>query len=185
MRKRINMDKFQNKYRIRSARAPFWNYGWNALYFVTICTQHRICWFGQVVDGEMILSEIGEMVKSEWLKTFDMRPDMNLFMGEYVVMPNHFHAIIGIGDNAYNTQRGGDGDTTTQNQFGPQSKNLASIIRGFKIGVTKNARIIQSDFAWQSRYHDHIIRDDQSYHTISAYIVNNPAKWADDKFHRS
>lgn len=75
--------------------------------------------------------------------------------------------------------------TTTQNQFGPQSKNLASIIRGFKIGVTKNARIIQSDFAWQLRYHDHIIRDDQSYHTISAYIVNNPVKWADDKFHRS
>lgn len=136
------MDKFQNKYRIPSARAPFWNYGWNALYFVTICTDHRICWFGQVVDGEMVLSEIGEMVKSEWLKTFDMRPDM-------------------------------------------QSKNLASIIRGFKIGVTKNARIIQSDFAWQPRYHDHIIRDDQSYHTISAYIVNNPVKWADDKFHRS
>lgn len=195
------MDKFQNKYRIASARAPFWNYGWNALYFVTICTDHRICWFGQVVDGEMVLSEIGEMVKSEWLKTFDMRPDMHLFMGEYVVMPNHFHAIIGIGDNAYNMERGDGGDggggrdamhcvstvptTTTQNQFGPQSKNLASIIRGFKIGVTKNARIIQSDFAWQSRYHDHIIRDDQSYHTISAYIVNNPVKWADDKFHRS
>lgn len=50
----------------------------------------------------MNLSEIGGIVKSEWNKTFDMRADMNLEMGEYVVMPNHFHAIIGIGENRYN-----------------------------------------------------------------------------------
>jgi len=67
------------------------------------------------------------------------------------------------------------------NRFGPQSKNLASIVRGFKIGVTKNARMIDSDFAWQSRFHDHIIRDDKSFRAIAAYIANNPAKWGDDK----
>jgi len=59
-----------------------------------------------------------------------MRPDMNLWMGEYTIMPNHFHAIIGIGNNEFNTHS----DTT--NQFGPQSKNLASILRGFKSSVT-------------------------------------------------
>ena len=81
-----------------------------------------------------------------------MRPDMNLWMGEYVIMPNHFHAIIGIGDNEYNmrdkprrdamhcvsTTADTANNTENQkpkNQFGPQSKNLASIIRGFKIGV--------------------------------------------------
>lgn len=128
-----------------------------------------------------------------------MRPDMNLWMGEYVVMPNHFHAIIGIGDNEYNMRdtprrdamhcvSSNDTNNTTENQksknqFGPQSKNLASIIRGFKIGVTKNARQINTGFAWQPRYHDHIIRDEKSYHTISEYIINNPVKWTEDKFY--
>jgi len=165
------MTKFKNKYRTSSARAYFWDYSWNATYFVTICTQNRLCWFGDIVDGQMNLSQIGQIVNSEWFKTFEMRPDMNLSMGEYVVMPNHFHAIIGIGENEYNSQRKsvGDGvDTNTKttqpkNKFGPQSKNLASIIRGFKIGVTKNARLIHLDFQWQSRFHDHIIRNDKSF----------------------
>jgi hypothetical protein len=143
----------------------------------------------------MYLSEIGKIVEAEWLKTFEMRPDMNLYMDEYVVMPNHFHAVIGIGANQYNTvntintvdtietQRiaslqlvSSPQSPSTSNQFGPQSKNLASIIRGFKIGVTKSARAIHADFAWQSRFHDHIIRNSK----IIGYIINNPLNWAED-----
>jgi putative transposase len=97
------MKKYRNKYRVPSARAPFWDYGWNAFYFITICTHNRICWFGNVVSEKMALSDIGKIVKTEWIRTFQMRPDMNLMMGEYVVMPNHFHAIIGIGNNQYNS----------------------------------------------------------------------------------
>ena len=209
------MDKFQNKYRIPSARAPFWDYGWNASYFVTICTYNHICYFGEIVDGEMVLSDIGEIVNTEWLKTFEMRPDMNLYMGEYVIMPNHFHAIINIGENKYNTNRdvintqnggnvqdggcrdamhcvsttaaGAGSDIThhnqTKNKFGPQSKNLSSIIRGFKIGVTKNARIIDKNFAWQPRFHDHIIRTDKAYQRIAEYIDTNVGNWERDKFY--
>ena len=241
------MKKYQNKYRIPSARASFWDYGWKAAYFVTICTNNREYWFGEIKYGShgrpcAFLSEIGKIVQTEWLKTFEMRPDMNLWMGEYVVMPNHFHAIIGIGDNEYNIRdtrwdgdrgdpanRDGDrgdcdGDRTdamdgnrtdamhcvstanpanpidptesankpdnhdtpenkkSKNQFGAQSKNLASIIRGFKIGVTKNARQFNPRFAWQPRYHDHIIRDEKSYQRISKYIINNPEKWNEDTF---
>ncbi len=200
--KREGMKKYRNKYRIASARAQWWDYGWHAAYFVTVCTQNREHFFGEIVDGVMVLSAIGQIVESEWLKTFEMRPDMNLHMGEYVVMPNHFHAIVGIGANKYNSGRGAGRDTATtettgetgttgdtgnnakrgetekpKNRFGPQSKNLASIIRGFKIGVTKNARLIDPDFAWQPRFHDHIIRNDAEYRRISIYIVNNPANW--------
>ena len=195
------MKKYQNKYRIPSARASFWDYGWKAAYFVTICTNNREYWFGEIKYGShgrpcAFLSEIGKIVQTEWLKTFEMRPDMNLWMGEYVVMPNHFHAIIGIGDNEYNIRdTRWDGDRTdamhcvstpenkkSKNQFGAQSKNLASIIRGFKIGVTKNARQFNPRFAWQPRYHDHIIRDEKSYQRISKYIINNPEKWNEDTF---
>lgn len=178
------MKKYRNKYRIASARAQWWDYGWHAAYFVTVCTQNREHFFGEIVDGAMVLSAIGQIVESEWLKTFDMRPDMNLHMGEYVVMPNHFHAIVGIGANKYNSGRGAGRAETgkPKNRFGPQSKNLASIIRGFKIGVTKNARLIDPDFAWQPRFHDHIIRNDAEYGRISNYIIKNPANWKEDKF---
>ncbi|MGQ1891400.1 transposase [Thermophagus sp. OGC60D27] len=71
-----------------------------------------------------------------------------------------------------------------KNQFGPQSQNLASIIRGFKIGVTKNARQINPHFAWQPRYHDHIIRNEKSFYNISKYIINNPGKWTGEKFYQ-
>jgi len=75
-----------------------------------------------------------------------------------------------------------DSDINTTNKFGAQSKNISSIIRGFKIGVTKNARKIHADFAWQSRFHDHIIRSDESYHRIEEYILTNPQNWVNDEF---
>ncbi len=178
------MAKFQNKYRIPSSRLQNWDYGQNAAYFVTICTRGRECFFGDISNGVMALSEIGKIVNAEWLKTFEIRPDMNLWMGEFVVMPNHFHAIIGIGVNQYNLhrrRRDAMHCVSTTNQFGPQSKNLASIIRGFKIGVTRNARPINPGFAWQPRFHDHIIRNQKSYQNISEYIINNPLKWDADK----
>jgi REP element-mobilizing transposase RayT len=189
--------KFRGKYRISSTRLQRWNYGWNAPYFVTLCAKDRECYFGKIVHGEMQLSEIGKIVESEWEKTFEMRPDMHLQMGAYVVMPNHFHAIIIIGENDYNQRNidGGAGgrdamhcvstpSTPSQNQFGPQSKNLASIIRGFKIGVTKRAHQILPGFAWQSRYHDHIIRNRESFQKIETYIQQNPANWAEDGFYK-
>jgi len=69
------------------------------LYFITNCTKNRNRFFGEVINGKMVLNEIGEIVQCEWLKTFELRPYINLSMGEYVVMPNHFHGIIGIGKN--------------------------------------------------------------------------------------
>jgi REP element-mobilizing transposase RayT len=67
-------------------------------------------------------------------------------------------------------------NTPQKNKFGPQSQNLASVIRGYKIGVTQNARKIRSDFAWQARYYDRVIRDGESYRQIEAYIKENPLK---------
>ena len=107
------------------------------------------------------------MVKYTWEKTYELRPDMNLWMGKYTVMPDHFHAIIGIGENEFNTNNGtrrdamprvSDIPSQTQspnidmaNSFGHQSKNLASIMRGFKSTVTIQARIYSPEFQWQFR----------------------------------
>jgi len=158
------------------------------MYFVTICTKNRICFFGDIRRdamhrvSTMQLSQIGKIADTEWRKTFVLRPDMNLEMGEYIVMPNHFHAVIGIGSNEYNSNHA----KTKQpvNQFGPQSKNLASIIRGFKSAVTVNARKIDSNFGWQSRFHDHVIRNQGSFDRIQSYIINNPLNWKNDSFYK-
>ncbi|MBD3616531.1 MAG: hypothetical protein HUJ22_08155 [Gracilimonas sp.] len=219
-------NKGYKKYRSETVRLKSWDYGWNGVYFVTICMQNRECFFGKVVgisidDGtyiierqdfaslysnssmgdnsgrnrKMQLSEIGKIAETCWMDTPEHFPFVKL--GEFIVMPNHVHGIIIIAkaDDARNKTGAKHGIETQNlaslrpgnqnplNEFGPQSRNLASIIRGFKIGVTKRARKIQPDFKWQSRYYDHIVRDRKSFNTISEYIRNNPVKWATDKYH--
>lgn len=67
------------------------------------------------------------------------------------------------------------------NKFGPQSKNLASVMRGYKASVKKYATIRSIEFAWQPRYYDHIIRSEKELNKISQYIIQNPANWIHDK----
>ena len=86
------------------------------------------------------------------------------------------------------TQRNGLSQQTDNvilpyNRFGPQSKNLASVIRGFKIGVTKFARQHNLPFEWQSRYYEHIIRNMEELDFITDYIENNVAKWEEDRLY--
>jgi REP element-mobilizing transposase RayT len=195
--------KYRNKYRIPSARLQSWDYGWKAAYFITICTRGRLHYFGEIENKQMILNKIGIIAQKEWIKTADIRLDMNLKFGEFVIMPNHLHGIIIIRKNLFNTpgERGNEHrnsihrtsatlpDTpstgsihTPKNFFGPQSKNLASIVRGFKSAVTIQARQINPHFGWQPKFHDHIIHDMESFERISQYIANNPRNWENDKF---
>lgn len=186
------MEKYRNKYRIDSARLKNWNYANSAAYFVTICTANREHFFGEIMNGEFQPSEIGLITETEWIKSIEIRPDMNLSLGEYVVMPNHFHGILFIGDNDYNcvsknkTMDNGYRDAmhgvSTGNIFGSQSKNLASIIRGFKSAVTTYSRKNNIPFNWQPRFHDHIIRNEAEFERIANYIGNNVANWTEDKF---
>ena len=101
-----------------SYRLRHWDYGSNAPYFITICTQNRKHFFGEISNGKMHLSDIGKIVENEWIKTPNIRPEMQLELGEFVVMPNHFHAILIIGGDA----RHGVPTRTYQNKFGPPSK---------------------------------------------------------------
>lgn len=186
------MAKFNNKYRIESIRLKNWDYSNRGVYYITICTANRECFFGTVTNDEMIYSEIGQIVEKEWIKTLEIRPDMNLELGEFVVMPNHFHGVLFIGNNEFNCRVAMHRDSTDEkitndiykNEFGPQSKNLSSIIRGFKSAVTLQAKRINPDFGWQARFYDHIIRNPQSYDVISQYIIDNPKKWVDDEFNK-
>ena len=87
-------DKYQNKYRIPSARLRNWDYSSDAVYFITICTANHHYFFGKIENGKMEFSEIGLLVQQEWLKSFELRAE--LFCDCYVIMPNHIHAILRI-----------------------------------------------------------------------------------------
>lgn len=90
--------KFKNKYRSESHRRPNWDYSGNALYFLTIVTQNRECNLGAIVnmDGQpyLQLSNFGKIVEYEWLKSFEIRDE--LYLHEFVMMPNHLHTIVEI-----------------------------------------------------------------------------------------
>jgi putative transposase len=199
-------EKFRNKYRIPSARWQQWDYASEGIYFITICIKNHQHFFGEIIDGKMILNELGNITQNEWTKSIEMRPDMHLELGEFVVMPNHFHAVIMIGENKYNTKQnildgcgcGRDAmhrvstenrhvftPNQPKNKFGVQSKNLASIIRGFKSAVTTYSKKHGiSEFQWQARYNDHVIRNSFSLTQIQNYIINNPKNWKKDTFNK-
>ncbi len=86
------MKRFQNKYRIQSCRKPNWDYSANGMYFLTIVTQDRVCNLGEIQHEKMHLSNFGDIVETEWCKSFEIRNE--LYLDEYIIMPNHIHAIV-------------------------------------------------------------------------------------------
>ncbi|MEZ4985295.1 MAG: transposase [Saprospiraceae bacterium] len=91
-------EKYKNKYRIASHRRPNWDYSADALYFLTIVTQHRKCNLGRIIhsDGHSFLqpSDFGQIVEYEWFKSFEIRDE--LLLHEFIMMTNHLHAIVEI-----------------------------------------------------------------------------------------
>jgi putative transposase len=199
-------EKFMDKYRIPSARLRNWDYNTDGTYFITICTAEHECYFGEIADKKMVLSEIGSLVQMEWEKSFVIRAE--LFCDYFVIMPNHIHAILRIehgiceqtndelqddkpaNQHHYQTSEQIDPfpNFTTPTKFGVayrSPKSISSFVAGFKSVVTVNAHKIYPDFAWQTRFYDHIIHADPEYQRIADYIENNPANWEQDKFYRN
>lgn len=85
-------DKYQNKYRIPSARASWWDYKKDAAYFITICTKNRKLVFGQVMDKKMLLSQVGVIADILWYEI--KNHTQNVILNDFIVMPNHIHGIL-------------------------------------------------------------------------------------------
>ncbi|CAM2821811.1 transposase [Flavobacterium frigoris] len=191
------MKKFQNKYRIPSARLQNWDYGSNGAYFITICTHKTQHFFGKVATrliasapddsnkkNEMQLNELGKIAHSIWAEIPNQFPYVEL--GNFVIMPNHMHGILiinknGIAINAAMDPAINGGFAGNHNPM--LQENISRIIRWYKGRCSFEMRKIHADFNWQSRFHDHVIRDSKAFENIQNYIEQNPAKWAADKFY--
>lgn len=189
----------------RSIRLQGYDYSQAGAYFVTVCAQDRKCLFGDITNGEMVLNDYGRAVQDEWLKTAEIRFEIQL--SEFVVMPNHFHGILIIGDDLRKgtacralienaTCREGTkgfcaGTRTARRapteRFGqPISGSLSTIIRTFKSAVTKHIneiRLSPGVSIWQRNYYEHVIRNEMDYRQIAEYIIDNPRRWEEDALH--
>jgi putative transposase len=178
---------YKNKYRISSARLDGWDYRNSAGYFITICTKNKELYFGNVLGGEMVLNDFGKIVQRHWMN-IPLHNSM-ITLGEFVTMPNHIHGILILHkDNAEAPERSLKNDDGTfkhefMTQIAPQAGSVSTIIRSYKSSVTKWANENNLPFAWQARFHDHIIRDDEEFNVISNYITLNPKSWQKDRFY--
>ncbi len=177
----------------RTVRLYGYDYSQEGLYFVTVCCQDKICRFGKVENGEMVLNRMGEIAKECWLEI--PRHYQNVVLHEFVIMPNHIHGIIEIDTNvgveyfrpdidAPNNMD--ESENTRVENIRPlqqrpncESGTIGAIIRGFKIGVTK-----QIGYSiWQRNYYEHIIRNTESHQKITDYILTNPSNWVNDNYY--
>ena len=174
----------------KSIRLKNYDYSQAGFYFITICTQNRLHLFGEIVDDEMVLNDAGKMVWDEWYKSEKIRDEIKIH--EFIVMPNHIHGIVeivgaGVGANGRSpVQIPVQSKSPMQSPAHPsmQSKSIGAMIAGFKSSFTTKMNRIDGTpkrKLWQRNYWEHIIRNENEYHRIAQYILDNPQKWVMDK----
>jgi len=171
---------FQNIYRVGTIRLNHWDYSWPAMYYVTICTNNRECCLGEVRNGQVYMSGIGNIMFEELIKTPQLRP--YVMLDDFIVMPNHVHIIFVLKDKDFGkTGRDTARHVSTVRKFGyAQPKSLSSIIASFKSAVANRCHKNNLDFQWQSNYYEHVIRDYEDLGRIREYIAHNPINWEND-----
>ena len=175
--------------RPRTLRLRGYDYCAPGAYFITICTAKQKFTLGRIVKGEMRLNQFGRVVKNEWLRTATIRPELKL--DAFIVMPNHFHAIVAIEAPEVGAHRraplhlpaaaqticvGAHGGAPLQRP----PRSLGSLIAGFKSAVTiciNRIRRTPRASLWQRNYYEHIIRNDDELNKIRWYVLTNPQRW--------
>ncbi len=170
-----NNGLYNERYRIKSARRAGYDYSQAGGYFITICTKNRKHSFGEIhpatdvlTDAYLIGNELAVRAWNCWQEIPQHFPVVE--PDAFVVMPDHVHGILFVNRPANYAEQPGT-------PFGPQSDNLASIIRGFKVGVKAWTTQQGLIFNWQPRYYDRIIRNELELDKIRAYIQGNPNRW--------
>lgn len=179
-------DVFKGKYRISSIRLEGYDYGTDGAYFITICSHKRKERFSKILNGKIFLSPLGEIIQEEIIQTSIVRQFVTV--DEFVVMPNHVHLIVFIHQDSkepdHLLEKGADlyFPENYRNQFGPQRRNLASVMIGFKGMVTRRAmKAGLGTPVWQERYYEHIIRNKRELERIRMYVKENPFQWEWDE----
>ena len=170
----------------KSPRLKQHDYASNGAYFVTICTNERQMLFGHICDSQMLLSSYGRIAEEEIEKTNRLRKEYGIKIAKYAVMPNHVHMLIEI----VGTRRAVSVPEQREHFSVPTYQSVPTVVRAYKSAVSKRVHAESGHGTpcpyikvWQSRFHEHIIRDKRSYWTIWKYIHTNPEHWENDCFY--
>lgn len=162
----MNMDNANDQPQRKATRLAEYNYSTPSAYFVTICTDGHREIFGDVRDGLVAPSNMGQLALDCWREIPGKWKPIELDV--YVVMPNHIHGILLLAD------------------VGGKLPSLGKAINWYKATVTKLIRKQRRDpgfIVWQRNYYDHIVRDDDDLARIRDYIALNPGRWEEDEFY--
>lgn len=157
-----------------SLRREGWDYSNPGWYFLTMACKDRQPLFGSIEEGKMFLNNYGRIVDSEWIQSAIIRPSIRL--GEHVVMPDHFHALVQI-------LPCGDRQLSVPTELSVPTRpprSISSLVAGFKATSTRKINEIRGfsgEKVWQSDYHDRIVRDEGELNRIAKYIAENPMRW--------
>jgi len=128
----------------RSIRLKSYDYSQKGIYFITLCCQDREHYFGEIQNNKMLLNELGEIIKEEWENTPLIRT--NISLGAYIIMPDHFHAILHIDHQITNKE------DYIPNQFKSPTQTIGAIIRGFKGATTNRIKRLNSIRTGESQF---------------------------------
>jgi REP element-mobilizing transposase RayT len=183
----------------RTIRWEGYAYSQSGGYFITICALHKRCVFGAIKNGVVRLNDYGQIVAREWQRTAELRAEVEL--DEFVLMPNHFHAIvlINVGARGGAPSNSNAPDSVNKNIFteigrtavrpyNAPSHNLGATINGFKGSVTRRINAYRDErqlshvSVWQRNYYESVIRDENELNAIRQYIIENSLNWASDGY---
>lgn len=154
----------------KSIRLRNYDYSQAGAYFITICTQNKECLFGDIIDDEMQFNDAGRIIQVIWNEIPMHYPLVEL--DEFVIMPNHFHAIFYI----LPSEPGAASSAPTVGQIMRRFKSMSAVAINKSLGRS-------SQPLWQRNYWERVARDEKELHGLQKYIVNNPRQWVLDKLH--
>ncbi|MGB0035632.1 MAG: hypothetical protein WBP79_09180 [Candidatus Acidiferrales bacterium] len=179
----------------RSVRLKGFDYAQPSAYFLTICGHENKCLFGEVIFGEMKLNALGKIVNECWLEIPNHFTNVEIVT--HIVMPNHFHGIVGIQDRVRSAETEVPGENVAKHLRRAQHaaplrkpfavvapRSISALVRSFKAETTKQVRgILRRPLfsVWQRGYFEHILRDERDFGNAHEYIRLNPSRWDSDE----
>ncbi len=171
----------------KRTRLEGYDYSTDNLYFITSCVQDRKCCFGEIVNNLMILNEFGKIAHNQfvWLQN----QYAYLRVHNFVIMPDHVHAVVEINRNLVFVGNGRDHSVLQNPNPNPNKsqqplkiKSLSGLIGAYKTTVSKQIHLCGNDmFQWQKSFHDRIVRNEMEFERIVNYIDDNPSNWKKEK----
>ncbi|MDQ3111758.1 MAG: hypothetical protein M3R17_17855 [Bacteroidota bacterium] len=174
--------KFKGKYRTESERLQGFDYGTDGAYLITLRSHKFKRIFSDIYNAEANLTPLGKIIDEELGSTRELRGYATVT--EWMIMPDHIHIVIFIHKDSDGPEHLAPKGSYLYfpegyiNKFGPQSENLASVIRGIKSAVTSRAKKSGLQIPiWQANFYEHIIRNEIELRALVNYIRENPAAW--------